>query len=127
MIEDLTPLAALRDLNYLDLSENDIDDVTPLADLLELTELELSHNAISDAAPLAHLWQLRSLNLSNNAIESLPGSLLDLPLDWLLEEDALEGLLLADNPLRQPPEKTIKKGLEAIEQYYERQSLKKSK
>ena len=117
-ISDITPLASLQLLSKLNLSENHIDDVAPLAALLNLTRLELGDNAISNAAPLAHLEQLKVLNLSHNKIQSLPSSLLQLPLDWQLEKYGLDGLLLAGNPLQQPPPKIIKEGQQAIERYY---------
>ncbi|MFC4223724.1 leucine-rich repeat domain-containing protein, partial [Lysinibacter cavernae] len=52
---DLTPLAELTNLDWLDLSGTPITDLTPLAELTNLDWLDLSGTPITDLSPLAHL------------------------------------------------------------------------
>ena len=65
---DLSPLAGLRSLSHLDLSDNDLADVSALSGLTALRELLLSGNALRDLSPLSELAELRSLTLSNNGL-----------------------------------------------------------
>ncbi len=52
-------------------SENKVSDLTPLAHLSELTWLDLSGNRVSDLTPLAHLSHLAMLVLDGNEISDL--------------------------------------------------------
>ena len=92
-IEDLSPLAELKDLHelYLDdnqlseisdlsllrapalisLKHNQISDLSPLASLKTVSLLYLSHNEISDISPLSGLMNLWQLDLSNNEISNI--------------------------------------------------------
>ena len=65
---DLSPLAGLRSLSHLDLSDNDLADISALSGLTGLRELLLSGNALRDLSPLSDLDGLRSLTLSNNGL-----------------------------------------------------------
>ena len=65
---DLSPLAGLRSLSHLDLSDNDLADVSALSGLTGLRDLLLSGNALRDLSPLSELAELRSLTLSNNGL-----------------------------------------------------------
>jgi len=67
-IEDLTPLAGLGRLKWVQLGHNDIRDLTPLAGATDLLRLGLADNRISDLAPLTDLQELRWLELDNNEI-----------------------------------------------------------
>ena len=89
-ISDVSPLANLSKLRYLDLRGNQISDVSPLAHLSKLRHLELKGNQISDLTPLAHLSALRHLDLRGNQISDLT------PLAHLSE---LRYLDLRGNPL----------------------------
>ena len=68
---DLSPLAALVNLEVLDLRDNAVDDLSPLASLPHLRVLDLSGNAVSDLSPLASLSKLRRLNLSGDRVADL--------------------------------------------------------
>ena len=118
-ISDVAPLANLTQLSGLDLGGNQISAVAPLANLMQLNSLSLTSNQISDVTPLANLTQLERLDLSNNCIQSLPGSLLDLPLDWRADGFHGKGLCLEGNPLQHPPIDVIRSGRQAIGQYYQ--------
>ena len=67
-ISDVTPLAELTELPYLNLNFNQISDITPLAELTCLQGLELGHNQISDITPLTGLTNLQHLYLRDNQI-----------------------------------------------------------
>jgi internalin A len=70
-ISDLSPLASLKNLNYLWLLGNNISDLTPLQELIKLTDLEININQISDISPLQALTNLTELNLSENQISDI--------------------------------------------------------
>ena len=68
-IQDVSPLAGLVNLTWLDLHGNKIVDITPLADLVNLETLWLAYNQIVDVSPLAGLFdKLTRLDLRNNKI-----------------------------------------------------------
>ena len=69
-MSDITPLAGLTNLTYLDLDENLISDITPLAGLTGLVSLDLVHNRILDASPLAGLTNLTE-SLGDENIQGL--------------------------------------------------------
>ena len=65
---DLWPLAAMADLEVLDLDDNAVRDVTALGSLENLRVLDLSGNAVSDLWPLAAVADLEVLDLGDNAV-----------------------------------------------------------
>ena len=70
-ISDVSPLAGLENLEYLDLSYNAISDISLLADLENLEYLDLSYNAMSDVSPLTGLTNLTTLYLHYNKIRDV--------------------------------------------------------
>ena len=58
---DLTPIASLTNLVYLEMFDNHVEDITPLAELKNLRHLNLSFNNIQDLTPLAALTQMEHL------------------------------------------------------------------
>ena len=92
-IVDISPLAALTNLEGLDLSWNRIVDVSPLAALTNLEGLMLEYNQIVDVSPLAALTNLEELRLEGNQIVDV-GPLVASP--GLGEGDTIH---LSDNPL----------------------------
>jgi len=81
---DLSPLASLINLTWLDLHNNQISDVSPLASLTNLAVLNLWGNRISDISPLASLTSLVGLNLRNNEISDLSPLVSLTNLTWLI-------------------------------------------
>ena len=71
LISDLSPLEGLTNLQELDLDGNQISDLSPLAGLTNLQELDLWSNQISDISPLAGLTNLQGLYLWSNQISEL--------------------------------------------------------
>ena len=85
-IADLTPLAGLTALTYVDLERNQIADIDALSDLARLRFLDLSGNHISDITPLAGTADLVQLRLSRNQIDEISplaglGNLAELAID----------------------------------------------
>ena len=70
-ITDLTPLASLTTLMYLNISGNQVTDVSPLRSLTSLIHLNLADNHVSDLRPLANLISLETLDLFDNKVESI--------------------------------------------------------
>ena len=81
-ISDLTPLASMPDLVYVELFYNHISDLSPLSGLTKLKDLNVCSNHISDLTPLYGLTSLERLWYSDNRFtvgdhnalcEKLPG------------------------------------------------------
>ena len=91
-IADITPLATLTNLVWVDLSENKFSDVSPLASLPKLYRINLDGTKVSDISPLAGLPRLRGLRVSRTAISDFS------PLEGLesLRELTAYGCALAD-------------------------------
>ena len=70
-IVDLTALAGMTELEFLNLNGNWIIDLKPLAGLTKLKVLGLTVNRVSDPSPLAGLTELRDLRLNGNHISDL--------------------------------------------------------
>ena len=71
LLSNLTPIAKLMELNYLDAGRCNISDITPLANLKNLTYLQLNHNSITDLTPLDNLTRLTVLRVEVNPITDL--------------------------------------------------------
>ena len=65
---DLSPLAGLPSLTYLDLSDNGLTDISHLSRLTSLRTLLLGGNAVRDLSPLSGLTGLEALTLSGNGL-----------------------------------------------------------
>ena len=65
---DLSPLAGLSSLTYLDLSDNALVDVSDLSRLTSLRTLLLGGNAVRDLSQLSGLTGLEALTLSGNGL-----------------------------------------------------------
>ena len=67
-LAELTPIAGLRRLTYLDAAACSISDITALSDLVNLTGLNVRFNRIVDISPVANLTNLVTLRLEGNRI-----------------------------------------------------------
>ncbi len=90
-IEDISPLAGLKELLSLDLAANKIADISALKELKRLQYLNLNDNRVQKLDALAELSNMRSLYLNNNKIERL-GKLKQLTKLW--------SLYVSGNPLQ---------------------------
>ncbi len=65
-VTDISPLAELMDLEYVELFMQGITDLTPLANHTRLLDLNLCHNKITDLTPLYSCVNLERLWISRN-------------------------------------------------------------
>ncbi|MDZ4122128.1 MAG: leucine-rich repeat domain-containing protein, partial [Candidatus Cloacimonadaceae bacterium] len=70
-IEDISPLMNLVNLHTLALSNNQITNIAHIENLSNLTYLELGGNHINDISPLANLANLYALYLSGNQLSNI--------------------------------------------------------
>lgn len=68
MIRDMTPLAKLPKLEWLDLSDNGIKDLSTLAGAEGLKSLLLDNNFIEDLSPLKDLEKINSFQFQHNPL-----------------------------------------------------------
>ena len=73
-VRDITPIASLEHLEYLEIFHNEIEDVSCLSGLKHLMDLNLVRNRVRDLAPLTEIKSLRRLwvHLCDYANPSLP-------------------------------------------------------
>lgn len=70
-ITDLTLLAKLKNLTYLNFSNDAVSDLTPLSNLTNLTTLSFLSNQVSDVTPLQKLTNLATLTFLRNHVLDL--------------------------------------------------------
>ena len=70
-ITDLSPLAELINLTWLDIGGNNLSNILAVSGLINLTALRLWRNNISDVSPVADLTHLTELNLDGNNISNI--------------------------------------------------------
>lgn len=127
-ISDISFIHENKKLTHLNLRENEIADPSPLKALKNLAELDLSENSVTDISFLSDIKPLSRVNLSNNKITQLPKTILKLNIeikyiDINAERDEGEiffdkGINLFENPIEDPPLAIIKKGREAVEEFF---------
>jgi internalin A len=70
-LTDISELAKLTELEYLNLQGNNISDLTPLSGLAKLTKLILWDNNITDISALSGLTKLTYLDIDSNSVSDL--------------------------------------------------------
>lgn len=70
-VSDLSPVAKLTNLTYLNFSKDAITDLTPLRDLTNLTELNFTNNQVTNVSALQKLTNLTNLNFMRNQVLDL--------------------------------------------------------
>lgn len=65
-VTDLSPLAELEELEYIELFMQNITDISPLAGKTKLLDLNLCHNDVTDLSPLYSCVNLERLHISYN-------------------------------------------------------------
>lgn len=68
-ITDLMPLIELKELEELDLSDNEVGFIDDIGNLKQLRSIMLSNNYIEDITPLFGLEKLEYANLTGNNID----------------------------------------------------------
>ena len=98
-IKDLSPLAGLTNLTWLNLSQNNITALSPLAGLTNLTWLDIGGNNLSNISPISGLINLTALRLWRNNIEDISPvadlthlTELHLPGNYITDISSLSGL-----------------------------------
>ncbi len=77
-ISDLTPLANLKHLHYLELFVNNITDLSPLAELHELVDVNISYNRrLSNIEPLLYSPMMERVWLESTSVSSEDFDLLE--------------------------------------------------
>ncbi|MCY4513629.1 MAG: leucine-rich repeat domain-containing protein, partial [Candidatus Tectomicrobia bacterium] len=70
-ITDLSPISGLTQLSFLTMADTGLTDISQLADLVNLTFLDLRGNRFTDVSALAAMTDLRTLHLQDNAIDDI--------------------------------------------------------
>ena len=83
-ISDISALASLKKLVYLNLHTNQIEDISPLAGLHNLERLQLERNNISDFSPLASLRENTEIFWFSNPGFAQGGPKIEGPWLWML-------------------------------------------
>jgi hypothetical protein len=111
----------LTNLTRLDLSSTQLTSLPPeISHLTNLTRLYLSGTQLTSLPPeISHLTNLTGLNLSDNQLSSLPTEIikLDLEIKWETQK-YFNGIILKNNPFENPPIDIIKKGKNAVIEYF---------
>ena len=141
-ITDIKPLASLKKLSVLNLSNNEIDTITPISSLSSLTRLYLNNNTINGFPNINKFSILKELYLSNNQIKnikflSLAGNTIqtiDLHSNQITDLTPIKEIIskieimdskwenktisIAQNPLSIPPAEVVAKGKQSILAYF---------
>lgn len=94
-IRSLQGIQLLTNLEYLEVSGNEITDLTPLASLTKLRTLILVENEVSDLSPLRNIPSLEVLDVRKNHVSDL-SPLSALPNLLVLSVDFQKGEVLSD-------------------------------
>jgi internalin A len=121
-ITDISILKELKGLTTLNLSATQITDTSILKSLKELTILNLSATQIREFPILKELNSLKILDLRDNKnVTHFPPELVDMGMEikWERPHDRHEsGIFLEGNMLDSLPLEIVKKGTEAIREYF---------
>ncbi len=106
----------LTNLEELWLTYNQIGEIPPaIFQMTQLKKLYLGYNEISELPDeVANLTQLQVLDLEDNHIQTLPASFTQL--------SSLKEILITRNPLIYPPREVAEQGIEAVRDYFTKQS-----
>lgn len=70
-LDDLSPIAGLKNLETLGASINQVSDLTPIAGLTKLDRLDLGRTKVKDLSPLKGLTRVTELMLDSTPVEDL--------------------------------------------------------
>ncbi len=128
-------ITELKNLHHLYLDSNEFTEFPKeVIGLKNLESLSIRKNQLSKIPRelTAGLKTLEYLDLADNRITSLPKQITDIGLEIVWEEFTFGGINLYGNPLESPPVEIVKKGREAVVEYFkslegERQALNELK
>ena len=99
MIEAIEGLGHLTQLQWLDLSFNNIEKIEGLETLVNLTDLSLHHNQIHTIEGLDALTKLDVLSIGDNQLETLEGA----PVLYLRQFKSLRSINMSGNAMCDDP------------------------
>jgi hypothetical protein len=70
-VQDLTPLAALRDLKFIDISNTNITELNPISNVTFLTSLNIANTPTSDIQFIKYSDRLTHLDISGTQIRNI--------------------------------------------------------
>lgn len=114
-------ISKLQNLTELNASRNHLTSLPPeISKLKNLTELHISRNQLTSLSPgILELKNLTQLNIAGNQLTTLPPEILELDLEIEWEERwKFRAIYLPDNPFENPPVEIVKKGREAVLNYF---------
>ncbi|KAF5419007.1 MAG: hypothetical protein C5S49_00980 [Candidatus Methanogaster sp.] len=114
-------ITKLTKLIRLDLSNNQLTALPPeITKLTKLTGIYLSDNQLTALPPeITKLVSLTGLDLSSNQLTALPHEIVELGLEIKWERGLIfDGVNLRGNPLETPPVEIVKKGRDAVIDYF---------
>lgn len=113
-------LVSLVNLQTLDISRTQVKNVSVLASLINLRLLDISNTRISDISALNSVINLQKLNIRNTQVSDLNplSQLIKQGLTIKLKYDFENGIFVENCPLTNPPISIIRRGNEAILNYF---------
>lgn len=121
-VSDLGALHKLTGLKSLSCNYTNIYDLTPLQDLFNLQILSVIHTNIRNLNPLKKLNNLKYIDITNTKVNDISGvtHLLNTSFDIEYEENIknTETVICLNCPITTPPIEFIKKGKEAVLEYF---------
>lgn len=118
-IQNVPNLKPLKKLKVLHLNNNNITKVGQLDSLINLQELYLSNNQIKDISFLKVLKNIRTIDLHANNIRDLTTiEQLIFNLNIMNSKWHIDTINIAKNPLEKPPLETVVTGKEAVLRYF---------
>ncbi len=120
IIEDLSLISKLVNLEELYLSDNQIKNISDLKILKNISELDLSNNQIKDISFLQNLKNIKLLDLYSNQIKDISVLKNLLKKENSFDKDFFDfNFNLKNNPLKTPPKELAELGRDAINEYFE--------
>jgi len=114
-------ISELKNLKHLNISRNLLTSLpSEISKLKSLTQLNISDNQLTSLPPEIHeLKNLRYFDISRNQLISLPPEILELNLRIEWEKIFNFNIIyLGENPFENPPVEIVKKGREAVINYF---------
>ena len=119
-VKDIGALSGLTSLTSLSLSDTEISDISALKGLISLKKLALNRSKVSDISALRRLTELTYLDLRHLILNAIPEWLLDLKLNFVLQEYNLgeNGIAIYGLKLKDQPVEIFGQSRELIHSYY---------
>ena len=121
-IKTLPPeIGDLENLEILDLGDNKLMTLPPrIGDLKNLQTLNLKNNYLTNIPlEIGNLKNLQKLDLTDNKLTKLPSEISEIGVEIHERRRFFaEGIYLEGNPLESPPIEIVKKGMDAIIEYF---------